>query len=682
MRFGLTAINPALGIGASGAYGYITAPPGSEIKHAAISALASTMDILAGGVNPASVTWNATSGAAIGAWEQAAYGGGWDEIKTGALFGGAMNGFFALGQKPNVRTFFDSLDDSVGSHLGLTGPKPPIIDGPATFVNDPSGHLPGSGLADVDGGTIRLLGQGADGTTTTLRPPSPDEPAIGRPPTATDGPRAAAVSDDGFGPAPVATGEGGLRPADTGLGGPVKVLPPGSGPEEPTWAGGQRQDLPPGDEAPAGFVRERNLEWLNQTDTRIRDIWQEVGGGRQPDAWDRFNQRIGEEIDAGNLSRSEVDGYFELMDRDLGGAKPSGWEQGLESPSIRDMDVDGARDFVRNAVDSDMPADQLAPFANRSQRDLALLEEQGWITPQQAEVLTTRASAAVNEATVNSAQTAIDKFEAGSHVRVEEVLVGDSGASAAGGPRSVGSDNDKTFVPRFNEDDLLDYARNRYPNMPPEQAVATAHQELTQRYADRHAFEIDDYLRRNYNVRLEDLGVGAYDGISTQRPGAQADLYGAGTTRVRQSVQGEATVIRRDGSSYQASGDALVDAEHLGRWQHNRADEPMTGYDNVRRMTDADYQQSIQEQIRKVERLDPTDTSRPQIQDGAKSVQRAAEASRRMGRDAMDPDVVEVANRLRQEPQRTPQILQDAGMTREQFLTRARENVLRLRQEE
>jgi hypothetical protein len=208
-RFGLTVLNPALGIGASGAYGYMTAPPGSGIKHAAIAAAASGADMLLGGMNPSSVLWNAGTGGAVAGLEQAAYGGNWDQIKNGALFGGVMNGTFALGQRPGVRNFFNNLDDSLSSHLGLNGPKPPLIEGPATFVNDPSTGLPGSGAVEVHGGsmapadvsagtgnTVRFLGQGADGTTTALgpRPGLDDGMTTVRPPM--DGAQTTIVAPD------------------------------------------------------------------------------------------------------------------------------------------------------------------------------------------------------------------------------------------------------------------------------------------------------------------------------------------------------------------------------------------------------------------------------------------------------------------------------------------------------
>ena len=230
-RFGLTMVNPVLGIGASGAYGYYTAPAGSEIKHAAIAVLASGADLVLGGMNPSSVLWNAGTGASIAGLEQAAYGHDWEQIKNGMLMGGVANGVFAFGQKPGVRTHINSLNHSLTSHLGLNGPKPPTIHGPATFVNDPSTGLPGSGAVEFGDGTVRFLGQGADGTTPALGPrPGLDDGATGpRPPM--DGSRTtigAADADAGvstFRP-PMDGGQTGIRTAS--LDDAASGMPPSS----------------------------------------------------------------------------------------------------------------------------------------------------------------------------------------------------------------------------------------------------------------------------------------------------------------------------------------------------------------------------------------------------------------------------------------------------------------------
>ena len=113
----------------------------------------------------------------------------------------------------------------------------------------------------------------------------------------------------------------------------------------------------------------------------------------------------------------------------------------------------------------------------------------------------------------------------------------------------------------------------------------------------------------------------------------------------------------------------------MQRAKFGTSDEPMTPYGDIRRMTDADYQASLQQQSTTVQNLDPVDTSRPQVSDAAKAVVRANDAGRALGTPVMDPGLVDLSNRIRANPQNSAQILAEGGYTRRTFLEAAQTNV-------
>ena len=346
-------------------------------------------------------------------------------------------------------------------------------------------------------------------------------------------------------------------------------------------------------------------------------------------------------------------------------------------PAPGDFDPHLVPGYIDRVIASDNPATQLALFQDGGQKNLGLWEQLGAITPEQAAALNTRGTAAVDEAVLTTTPEVIRRFEIETGVKVEGTYVGDYGSSVEGGPRSVGgTDNDRTFVSLFNGDDVSALAQNRYPDLPVAEAVATTRQELLQQYAGFQAEATNSHLQANYGVGSTDLGAGTYGGVSVSRPGGPTDLYGGGTVRTNLAVRGQAVFIEPDGSHHPASGDALVDAEHLQRTGYGSGDDPGPMSGDVRRMTPADYQATLHQQAGVAAGIDPGDVTRPQIPSATKAVLRAAEAGTRLGANVMDPDLVAVANRLRLEPQNAPQILAEAGMTTRTFLERARSNVL------
>jgi hypothetical protein len=52
--------------------------------------------------------------------------------------------------------------------------------------------------------------------------------------------------------------------------------------------------------------------WLNSVDREIRDAWQQVGGGREPDAWNRFQKVLDRKMADGSLQPGDLDRWHQL----------------------------------------------------------------------------------------------------------------------------------------------------------------------------------------------------------------------------------------------------------------------------------------------------------------------------------------------------------------------------------
>ena len=347
-------------------------------------------------------------------------------------------------------------------------------------------------------------------------------------------------------------------------------------------------------------------------------------------------------------------------------------------PSRPQSGGDEIRERVQAAIDSDDPKRQLEVFRDRGADRLGVAEERGLLSPQEARTLTSRATAAVNEAVTKSATTAMTSFQETTGVKITELVVGDSGSSAAQGARSILSDNDRTLIPQFEYTSLQIYAnRNHGGN------VEAAYQDLKSQYRDLHAATADRYLQLHHGVKAEDLGCQLYAGMGSKSSGPD-DIYGPGFTRVRQSVAGRGTVIQPDGRAYTIDGDGVVQAEHLESTGWDRfsrraaggAEPDIDPYADVRRMSAGDEVESIRQQTIKAGHIDPADATRPQVVNAAKAMDRTAKAGRRLGStDGLDPEIVEVSKAIRENPQAAGQILKSHGLTREDYLRRVRDGV-------
>ncbi|MBN2319670.1 MAG: hypothetical protein JXR49_11360 [Acidobacteria bacterium] len=674
VRFGISRLDPTQGVLTGAAFGYFTAPEGSGVTHAIIGGAATYIDITASQMAPSNILWNVSTGSGIAATEMALYGGNWEDIKRSALIGGGMNGLFALGQKPGVRSWLDDTDLRIRKHWqsvvggGADRPLNRGVDGGIAAKTESRSGVPSppGPYADATVRSTPSATAGDDGVTARSTPPSgaPDPDSVGIK----------------------------VRPPGSAAGEPVKPnlnTPEGRAAWDAMHGGPREGKLPTGLDDPTPWIPEdirnhKGAHWLRDTDLRIREHWQSVGAGRQDGAWEQFTNRVNHDIAGGKLELEHVDHYFNLMDKHLDPHSPGGGWKGhvSETSSTQTRAASWEPSPPRATPEYDFPgvtrSKDLADYADGGQTRMALAEERGQVSVEQARQFTSRGTAAVNEAVQKSTPQAMNRFEAETGVRVKRAYVGDSGSSAKDAPRSVSSDNDRTVHAEFDDADLMNYARNHFPKDRPEAGLAKAHAELIHTYARHQREGVDTYLRQRYDVGASDLGVDVYGGIAAPGPGAPNDLYGPAFTRVRQSVKGTVTVYNRDGSSYRTSGQALVDAEHLARHRYLRADHPMTGDDTLQRMTGTDYRSTAAQQIIKAHKIDPLDVNRPQVQQAAKSLERAAQASKGLGGPSMDSKLVKVAEDIRGQRRSIPEILTEAKMSREQFLAKAKDAILKL----
>jgi hypothetical protein len=238
------------------------------------------------------------------------------------------------------------------------------------------------------------------------------------------------------------------------------------------------------------------------------------------------------------------------------------------------------------------------------------------------------------------------------------------------------SDNDRTLVPTFEYTSIQVYANRHHGGK-----LGPAYRDLQAQYRNIHAATTDRYLQLHSGVKAEDLGCQLYAGMGTRSSGPD-DIYGAGFTRVRQSVSGSGTVIKSDGRSDPVSGDAVVDAEHFeSSWEKPlsidpREDPDFDPYRDVRRTPAGDHVETIRQQTIKAGGIDPTDGARPQIVDAAKTLQRTADAGRQLGStDGLDLELIKISKAIRDNPQAAGQILKNYGLSRETYLQRVRDSV-------
>jgi len=298
-------------------------------------------------------------------------------------------------------------------------------------------------------------------------------------------------------------------------------------------------------------------------------------------------------------------------------------------------------------------------YKNGGMKDLSKLEQLGHITPAEAKqlnaILSKNVSQAIDKGTVNSIRT----FEKNTGVKVNRVNIGDSGSSAkGGGTRSVKTDFDRTSVPEFDKKSVESFAARK--GITP----AEAERQLKKEFSKTHFNEVDQSLRDSgMPGGANDVDYKTYDGIGSGA--GNSDAYSYGFTTQRQAVGGKTKVFVPDKAggarSYETSGQALVDADGL---QKIRTGGGIPGEPN--KIVPKELPSVISQQAQSA-------ASHNDVKSLAKALGRTEKAAQglQINNPAMD-NLSQLGKQLRDNPQKTNEILKGAGMTEKEFVEKAR----------
>ena len=221
---------------------------------------------------------------------------------------------------------------------------------------------------------------------------------------------------------------------------------------------------------------------------------------------------------------------------------------------------------VQKALGSGDPSKVANLYKNNGMRELSKLQQKGLITPSQAKQLNNVLKNQVEKSIEKGTQDAINTINKSTKngVRIEELVLGDSGSSAKGGLVRLSTDFDRTLIPKFNSKDLANYAKT---NGISEKA---AYEKLCKEFAQVHQDSVNKSLGK-IGLNTDNVGYQSYDRIgSSAGPG---DSYTSGYTNARQAVSGSGKVFKvgADGNArtpYKVSGQTVVDRNNFNNSQY------------------------------------------------------------------------------------------------------------------
>ena len=346
-----------------------------------------------------------------------------------------------------------------------------------------------------------------------------------------------------------------------------------------------------------------------------------------------------------------ADDIYKKLNKPIGGAKPAAFvgRDGLRLASKKAA--------LRRALDSGDDDAIRALYKNGGMDDLAKLESGGHISPDDALKLNKVISETTDDAVDRGTKVAVDRFQQKNQVKVDEVLVGDSGSSSRSlGTRSVKTDADRTLVPKFDDETLKMYANRT------NQTVDEAYDDLARKFTDTHGGAVDDCLKQK-GVTATDVDYKSYDRIG---PGAgQTDSYPEGFTNARQA-QGRTTVHKVDKAgnyegSYQTSGQTTVDQNQLMKDQFGGKMSP-----DPTRISPKEMSPLLDQQ--KASALSHSDPKSL-----AKAVNRSNYVAGKVGQPLGNPDLVDIAGKIGKNPQQMNSILKHHGLSEGQFVGQAKD---------
>lgn len=257
----------------------------------------------------------------------------------------------------------------------------------------------------------------------------------------------------------------------------------------------------------------------------------------------------------------------------LKGGKASATSLAREAEPLTDA-LKGKKAAIDDVLKIKDPAEKAATikdlYKDGGIKDLGRLEKTGHISRKQANEINQVMTAEVNEAVnAGTTKTLKDFRVAGKDgirvevegVKVNEVMVGDSGSSAHGSSgRSVITDHDRTTYLSFEKNSLESYAQNN--------GITTdeAQKRLNKVFSDQQKVNIDNDLGKR-GLDAADVDQKIYSGMG--KGAGHLDDYPSGFTATRQATQGKTTVFNiEDGqvkNPYTASGEALTDRMALDK---------------------------------------------------------------------------------------------------------------------
>ena len=412
----------------------------------------------------------------------------------------------------------------------------------------------------------------------------------------------------------------------------------------------------------------------------------EKGAGAAAKKWPGLAKSVGEVFDEASAKLSRPV---------FGAGKPAPLSAGMDAFKRQVVEV----------VDSGDDAALRQLFKDKGMKQLAQLEAGGHLSVSQAAKIVSVhddiTRAAVRKGTVD----AIDEFGKVHGVKPKEVMVGNSGS--VGPHRSVLTDADRTVVATFGDDTLTAHARasNQYRfDVAPDGATAAApdttwaardlqgkltplhskHVELNLNSADdfvtQHARKtgktlgdaLEDLRAKGVDVdagsgaRLNaaDMDTASYSGFGSGA--GPADSYPSGFTQARQAIQGETEVfrVRGDGTvakPYKTSGQAIIDQSAL-----NVRPTSGTPPADPTRISVGEMKPLLDQQTIAVGKYtDPKSV--------AKAIDRANYVAGRTGAPLPNQNLVDASIQIRANPTATNRILANHGMSKQQFITGAKD---------
>lgn len=321
---------------------------------------------------------------------------------------------------------------------------------------------------------------------------------------------------------------------------------------------------------------------------------------------------------------------------------------------------------LNEALKSGDPDKLAEVYAKGGMKQLSELQQKGHISQGMArrsnELLTHKLKEVIREGTHDS----IKQTQRQTGVRIEELIVGDSGSGAKKAVTRIMTDADRTLIPRFNEADLQRFAGAN------KMTRAQAYDALSKQLQKSHISSVGDSLKRS-GLSADDVGFSSYDRIGSAS--GQADSYGSRFTNVRQAGAGTAQVYTPDGKGgfkvHSTSGQAAVDQNLLNKQTYGTGTIPP---DPVK-LLPRDVPSIIKQQAGSVMNNsgDPLTV--------AKALGRADKVSQIIKNNGILPvsmsdtngNLVRMANDIYANPGSINTVLRNNGMTLEQFLKQSKD---------